>query len=43
MIENSLKIAVDPFFPPPDPLLQKRKIYQSDNVFSQNKYDLVYD
>jgi len=27
MIENTLKIAVDPFFPPPDPLFQKRKIY----------------
>jgi len=34
MVENAIKIAVDPFFPPPDPILQKKKIYQSDNPFS---------
>jgi hypothetical protein len=45
MIENSLKIAVDPIFPPPDLHFNKnkRQPYIPDNILLNNLYELIFD
>ena len=46
MVDNALKIAVDPLYPPP--FLQKNKRQQNLNFFTQfnnseNKFELIFD
>ena len=43
MIENAIKIAVDPIFPPPLSENPKSTKFSVGNPFEQNKFELVYD
>ena len=43
MIENTLKIAVDPLYPPPYSENPKSTKFAVGNPFEQNKYELIYD
>lgn len=42
MIENAIKIAIDPIFPPPPWPASKRHLL-SDAVESENKFSLIFD
>ncbi len=42
MIENSMRLAVDPLFPPPQPWPNSKKHHIPD-IQSENKFDLVFD
>ena len=41
MLENSLRIVVDPIFPPPEGFSQKKSVIQE--LCPENKYSLVFD
>ena len=41
MVENSLRICVDPLFPPPENFSQKKHILH--DLCPENKYELVFD
>lgn len=41
MVENCLRIAVDPLFPPPENFSQKKHVLQ--DICPENKYWLVFD
>jgi tubulin polyglutamylase TTLL1/tubulin monoglycylase TTLL3/8 len=43
MIENAFKIALDPLFPPPPWPISKRHLFQDNNQFETNKFELVFD
>ena len=44
MLENSLRLAVDPVFPPPELIISNiKKIYIPSNVAESNGYELVFD
>jgi hypothetical protein len=44
MLENSIRLAVDPFYPPPNIHNCKiRKIYIPNNVVESNNYELIFD
>jgi tubulin polyglutamylase TTLL1 len=42
LIENVLKIAVDPIFPPPCWPKSKRHMVP-DNVYESNRFELIFD
>ena len=42
LIENVLRIAVDPVFPPPKNESQRVR-YKASNLFEANKMELIYD
>jgi tubulin polyglutamylase TTLL1/tubulin monoglycylase TTLL3/8 len=41
MVENSLRIVVDPMFPPPENFSQKKHIMH--DLCPDNKYELIFD
>ena len=41
MVENALRITVDPLFPPPENFSQKKCIV--NDICPENKYELVFD
>lgn len=41
MLENSLRLAVDPIFPPPENFSQRKQVV--NELCPENKYDLVFD
>lgn len=41
MVENALRITVDPLFPPPDNFSQKKCIV--NDITPDNKYELIFD
>ena len=41
MLENSLRLAVDPLFPPPENFSQRKHVV--NELCPENKYDLVFD
>ena len=41
LIENAVRLAVDPFFPPPDGYSQNKKILQE--LCPENKFTLIFD
>ena len=42
MIENGIRLAVDPLFPPPQPWPNSKKHHIPD-IESENKFELVFD
>ena len=40
LVENTLRIAVDPLFPPPQDFLQKKK---SGELLTEIKYEIIFD
>lgn len=43
MLENMMRVAIDPVFPPPYSESAKTTKYSPGNVMEQNKFTLVYD
>lgn len=44
LIDNALRIAVDPLFPPPFTTWKNSKRYMiPDNIFLSNKFELIFD
>ena len=43
MIENTLRIALDPLFPCPTNWSATRRHLAPDNILETNKYELVFD
>jgi hypothetical protein len=43
MLENMVRLVVDPIFPPPYSESIKNTKYSPGNVIEQNKFTLVYD
>eukprot|EP00825_Cyclidium_porcatum_P008697 TRINITY_DN14346_c0_g1_i1.p1 TRINITY_DN14346_c0_g1~~TRINITY_DN14346_c0_g1_i1.p1 ORF type:complete len:216 (+),score=50.20 TRINITY_DN14346_c0_g1_i1:107-754(+) len=45
LVDNALRIAVDPLFPPPQPeeWPYNKKFLVPDNIFENNKFDLFFD
>lgn len=45
LVENTLRIAVDPIFPPPyfDEWPQNKKQFAPDNLLENNKFELIFD
>lgn len=44
MLENALRIAVDPVFVPPvESLLGNKRYLLFDNAFESNKFEIVFD
>ena len=41
MLENSLRLAVDPIFPPPENFSQRKQVV--NELCPENKYDLVFN
>jgi len=41
MLENSLRLSVDPIFPPPENFSQRKHVV--NELCPENKYDLVFD
>ena len=41
MVENSLRIVVDPMFPPPDNWSQKKCVV--NDICPENKFELIFD
>lgn len=42
MVENALRIGLDPLFPPPANLLQKSNCF-NDQALETNRFELVFD
>lgn len=43
MIENVIRIAIDPLFPPPYCENYKISRFSPGNTFQMNKFQLIYD
>jgi len=43
MLENAIRLAVDPIFLPSDSSASKRKPYICDNALTQNQFELIFD
>ena len=44
MIDNALRIAVDPVFLPPDLMAAKKKpTFYNENFLQQNRFTLIFD
>jgi len=43
LIENVLRLAVDPLFPPPDNLVKSSKKLGSLTTLETNKFELIFD
>lgn len=42
LIDNVLKIAIDPIFPPPS-FPKSKKHYIPESIYENNKFDLIFD
>jgi tubulin polyglutamylase TTLL1 len=43
MVENTLRISLDPIFPPPSTVPHHHKYGISENAISYNKFSLIFD
>lgn len=43
MLENALRIGLDPIFPPPDFVPHNYKYNISENAAISNKFELIFD
>jgi hypothetical protein len=43
LIENSLRLALDPLYPPPCHYPPSKRFYLADNHLKHLKYELIFD
>lgn len=43
MLENSLRLSLDPLFPPTSHFPASKRFYLSDNYLKNLKYELIFD
>ena len=41
MVENAIRLAVDPIFPPPEPFSQRKHVV--NELCPENKFELIFD
>jgi len=43
MVDNALRIGVDPLFSPPLIWPSNKKYYGTDNIMENNKFEIIFD
>jgi hypothetical protein len=43
LVEQTFRICVDPFFPPPEEWPTSKKMFTGENVMDENEFELIFD
>lgn len=43
MIENTLKLTIDPLFPPPEAWPNNKKLFFGEDPLSENRFEIIFD
>lgn len=43
LVEQTFRICVDPFFPPPEEWPTSKKVFTGENVLEDNEFELIFD